>query len=115
MMRTRMCSIGVTVAVMTALIRAQGPQAPTFQVDPFWPRPLSNHWLLGSVTGVAVDPQNHVWVIHRGAVSLHPRTEMSAATDPQTAQECCVPAPQVLRFDPAGTGGRSLGWSGQWL
>ena len=102
MMRTRMCSIGVTVAVMTALISAQAPQAPTFQVDPFWPRPLSNHWLLGSVTGVAVDSQNHVWVIHRGAVSLHPRTEMSAATNPPTAQECCVPAPQVLRFDPAG-------------
>ena len=29
--------------------------APSFQVDPLWPKPLPNHWLLGSVTGVAVD------------------------------------------------------------
>lgn len=102
MVWARMGVIGVTVAVMTTLMRAQGPQAPTFQVDPFWPRPLPNHWLLGSVTGVAVDAQNHVWVVHRGGVSLHARTEMSAASNPPTAQECCVPAPQVLRFDPAG-------------
>ena len=101
MVRARICSIGVTVAVVT-LIHAQGSQAPTFQVDPFWPRPLSNHWLLGSVTGVTVDAQNHVWVLHRGGVSLHARTEMGAATNPPTAQECCVPAPQVLQFDPSG-------------
>lgn len=102
MLRARIGSIGVAVAISAVLISGQGPQAPKFQVDPFWPTPLPNHWLLGSVTGIAVDAQNHVWVIHRGAVSLHARTEMSAATNPPTAQECCVPAPQVLRFDPAG-------------
>lgn len=77
-------------------------QAPVFKVDPYWPRPLPNHWLFGSITGVAVDAQNHVWVIHRGAASLNARTEMGAATDPPTAEHCCVPAPQVLRFDPSG-------------
>ena len=77
-------------------------QAPAFQVDPYWPRPLPNHWLFGSITGVAVDAQNHVWVIHRGAASLNARTEMGAATDPPTAEHCCVPAPQVMRFDPSG-------------
>ena len=28
---------------------------PPFQVDPLWPKPLPNNWILGSVTGVAVD------------------------------------------------------------
>jgi hypothetical protein len=77
-------------------------QAPKFEVDPFWPKPLPNHWLLGSTIGVSVDDQDHVWIIHRGAATLNPRTEMSAATDPPTAEECCRPAPPVLEFDPAG-------------
>jgi DNA-binding beta-propeller fold protein YncE len=80
---------------------AQGA-APKFQVDPMWPRPLPNHWLLGSITGVAVDAQDHIWVVHRGGDSLNARTEMGAATDPKTAEECCVPAPPVLEFDAAG-------------
>lgn len=77
-------------------------QAPRFEVDPFWPKPLPNHWLLGSTIGVSVDGQDHVWIIHRGAATLNPRTEMSAATDPPTAEACCRPAPPVLEFDPAG-------------
>ncbi len=77
-------------------------QAPKFEVDPFWPKPLPNHWLLGSTIGVSVDDQDHVWIIHRGAATLNPRTEMGAATDPPTAEECCRPAPPVLEFDPAG-------------
>jgi hypothetical protein len=31
-----------------------------------WPKPLPNHWILGSVTGVAVDARDHVWIVHRG-------------------------------------------------
>jgi DNA-binding beta-propeller fold protein YncE len=77
--------------------------APTFEVDPLWPRPLPNHWLLGSVTGVAVDARDHIWVVHRGYDSMTARTEIGAATNPKTAEECCVPAPQVLEFDSAGT------------
>jgi DNA-binding beta-propeller fold protein YncE len=74
-------------------------RAPAFQVDPLWPKPLPNHWLFGSITGVVLDPQDHIWVVHRGADSLNARTEMSAATNPKTADECCVPAPAVLEFD----------------
>ena len=36
-----------------------------FEVDPFWPKPLPNQWILGQVAGVAVDARDHVWVIHR--------------------------------------------------
>ena len=77
-------------------------QAPRFEVDPLWPKPLPNHWLLGSTIGVSVDEQDHVWIIHRGPGTLNERTEMSAATNPPTAEECCVPAPPVLEFDQAG-------------
>jgi DNA-binding beta-propeller fold protein YncE len=75
---------------------------PTFEVDPLWPKPLPNHWLLGSVTGVAVDARDHIWVVHRGYDSMTARTEIGAATNPKTAEACCVPAPPVLQFDAAG-------------
>jgi DNA-binding beta-propeller fold protein YncE len=75
--------------------------APMFEVDPFWPKPLPNHWILGSAVGVGVDSRDHVYIIHRGAMSLNERTEMGAATDPPTG-ECCSPAPYILEFDPEG-------------
>src|SRR4051812_13025542 len=84
------------------VLPAVGQQAPTYDVDPLWPKPLPNHWLLGSVTGVAVDAQDHIWVVHRGYDSFTVRTEIGAATTPKTADECCVPAPPVLEFDAAG-------------
>ena len=40
-------------------------QAPRFEVDPLWPKPLPNHWILGQTIGVSVDAQDHVWIIHR--------------------------------------------------
>jgi DNA-binding beta-propeller fold protein YncE len=102
MMRIRIFSMGVALAAILGPVAAQAPQAPTFKVEPFWPQPLPNHWLFGSITGVAVDSRNHVWVIHRGAASMNARNEIGAATTPPTAEACCVPAPAVLQFDPSG-------------
>jgi hypothetical protein len=76
-------------------------QAPYFEVDPFWPKPLPNHWLLGSAIGVTVDERDHVWIVHRGAATLNPRTETGADANPPTG-ECCRAAPPVLAFDPDG-------------
>jgi DNA-binding beta-propeller fold protein YncE len=76
-----------------------GVQAPIFKVDPLWPKPLPNHWVLGSVTGVAVDARDHIWIIHRGADSLG-NNEKGAILNPPTG--CCVPAPHVLEFDQEG-------------
>ena len=75
-------------------------QAPLFEVDPFWPKPLPNKWILGQTIGVSVDAQDHVWIIHR-AGSLEPG-EVHATTTPKTAQ-CCAPAPPILEFDSDGT------------
>jgi hypothetical protein len=93
----------VVASLVVAAASMFGQAAPSFQVDPLWPKPLPNHWLLGSVTGVAVDAQDHIWIVHRGYDSMTARTEIGAATNPKTAEECCVPAPPVLEFDQAGT------------
>jgi len=78
---------------------ADAPVAPRFEVDPLWPKPLPNHWILGQTIGVSVDARDHVWIIHR-AGSLEPG-EVHATTTPQTAQ-CCAPAPPILEFDSDG-------------
>ena len=102
MTRTRTLVIGAALAASLGVSAAQGPRAPGFTVDPFWPKPLQNHWILGSVTGVAVDARDHLWVVHRGAASLNARTEIGLAANPPSAEWCCLPAPVVLRFDPSG-------------
>jgi len=82
-----------------AAIEAAAVQAPRFEVDPLWPKPLPNKWILGQTIGVSVDARDHVWIIHR-AGSLEPG-EVHATTNPPTAQ-CCAPAPPILEFDAAG-------------
>ena len=75
-------------------------EAPIFEVDPLWPKPLPNHWILGSTIGVGVDSRDHVFIIHR-QTTFEPTNEIGATLDPPTS-ECCVPAPNVLEFDPDG-------------
>ena len=74
--------------------------APRFEVDLTWPKPLPNHWILGSAIGVSADAQDHIWIIHRPG-SLEPG-ELHATTNPPISH-CCAPAPPVLEFDQSGT------------
>ncbi len=76
-----------------------GLQAPRFEVDPLWPRPLPNNWVLGQVIGLAVDARDHVWIVHRA--NLLGANEAAADQNPPMAS-CCSKAPPVLEFDPAG-------------
>src|SRR5262249_49064601 len=105
-----------TLAIMSvvlqkkAAVEAAGAMAPRFEVDPFWPKPLPNHWILGQTIGVSVDAQDHVWIIHR-AGSLE-ANEVHATTNPPTAI-CCAPAPPVLQFDQEGSLISSWGGPGQ--
>ena len=96
----------------TAAAQAQNAvQAPRFEVDPLWPKPLPNHWLLGSTIGVAVDARDRVWIIHRSSATLD-ATERGAEVNPPVA-ECCKGAPPVLAFDQAGNLAASWGGPGQ--
>jgi hypothetical protein len=68
-------------------VAAQARQIPTFQVDPTWPK-VPAKWVLGLVSGVSVDSQDHIWVLHR------PRTVLPEQKDKA--------APALLEFDAAG-------------
>lgn len=72
---------------------------PMFQVDASWPKEMPNLWILGSVTSVFVDSNDHVWITHLPE-TLTPE-ETSAAQDPPIG-ECCLPAPVVIEFDANG-------------
>jgi DNA-binding beta-propeller fold protein YncE len=86
-------------------------QAPRFEVDPMWPKPLPNHWVMGNVIGVGVDSQDHVYIIHRGAGSLEAKEIYAAANPPES--ECCLPAPPVIEFDQEGNVVKAWGGPGQ--
>lgn len=98
-----------------ASLRTGGAPAPAdlaateFRVDPFFPRELPNDWIVGQVTGIAVDERDHVWIVHRPG-SLTPR-ELGLAADPPTGM-CCIAAPPVIEFDPQGNVVRAWGGPG---
>ncbi|HUF71038.1 MAG TPA: hypothetical protein VMM79_20475 [Longimicrobiales bacterium] len=104
---------GLAIAQSALQVAAdqQTVEVPLFEVDPFWPKPLPDHWVLGSAIGVGIDSRDHVYIVHRGLPTLNARTEAGAATDPPTG-ECCLAAPPVLEFDPAGNLMNSWGGEG---
>jgi hypothetical protein len=111
--------IGSVVFEKKAAVEAAGVQSPRFEVDPLWPKPLPNHWVLGNVIGVATDSQDHIWIIHRQA-SLEPMENYAAANPPGPKRrpgvveaDCCAPAPPVLEFDQGGTLINSWGGPGE--
>jgi DNA-binding beta-propeller fold protein YncE len=109
-------ALGIGQAVLQHEAEAQvtnsgsSVSAPMFEVDPLWPKPLPNNWLLGWSIGLWVDDQDHVWMIHRGAGGLH-NNERGAELNPPIA-ECCRTAPPILVFDPDGNLVRAWGGPG---
>src|SRR5438034_10823820 len=83
------CGVGILCA--TILMVQNVTPVPSFKVDPAWPKPLPNHWLVGAVAGVAVDSKDHVWIIHR-----------PSTLQPNEIRASYRGAPAVLEFDPAG-------------
>jgi len=90
---------------------AQQPtvEAPRFEVDPFWPKPLPNNWVLGQTIGVWVDDQDVVWIVHRSSATL---ADNEKALELKNG-ECCAGAPPILAFDQAGNLVRSWGGPGE--
>lgn len=119
---------GNRVAAQTELRRA-----PIFEVDPFWPKPLPNHWVTGSTVGLSVDTQDRVWTIHRPdsvednfrAADLPvgdrrgrdnealPSAAVTGASPQGVIGKCCKVAPPVLVYDQAGSLVKSWGGPGQ--
>jgi len=94
-----MLALGAAVGVGSKMRGETGKRvmAPKFEVDPFWPKPLPNHWRIGMTIGVSVDAQDHVWVIHRPLTIENRELHL----DLKQAQ-CCAKAPPVLEFDKDG-------------
>ena len=102
------CGPAVTEVATTASDETDG--APIFKVDPFWPKPLPNDWLIGEVGGLAVDSRDHIWIIQRpGSLS---EDELGATQDPPRSI-CCQPAPPVMEFDAQGNFIQGWGGSGE--
>jgi DNA-binding beta-propeller fold protein YncE len=72
-------------------IQPASMQVPRYQVDPMWPKPLPNHWLVGAVVGVAVDAKDHVWITHR-----------PSTLQPNETRSFWKAAPPVLELDQEG-------------
>ena len=72
---------------------------PRFQVNAAWPKPLPNQWIMGQAAGVAVDAQDHIWVIQRPRTLTDDEKALTLAPPPS---KCCRPAPPVMEFDAEG-------------
>jgi DNA-binding beta-propeller fold protein YncE len=87
---------------------AQGNEAPKFEVDPYWPKPLPNHWVMGMAIGVWVDSNDHIWMVHRAGTVDRTISQLQRGLG-----ECCQAAPPVLEFDTAGNLLHAWGGPGQ--
>jgi hypothetical protein len=66
---------------------------PQFEKDPGWPK-VPAKWKMGFGSAVAVDDQDHVWILSRSRTLVHPRS-----TSPDLTSTA---APPVMEFDNAG-------------
>src|ERR1700735_1635396 len=73
---------------------ATGQPAPTFEVDPAWPK-IPNGWTLGQVSSAVSDSKGNIWVLQRPRTVVH--------TGDKTG-------PPVLVFDQ--NGNYIKGWGG---
>jgi hypothetical protein len=96
----------VLACAACALTSPREPDVPRYKVDAAWPKQLPNKWMIGQVTGMAVDRHDRIWVLQRPR-SLTPDETWAAHNPPKG--ECCIPAPSVLVFDIEGNLVKSWG------
>lgn len=103
-------ALGLTARALDRVATQGTVEAPRFEVDPAWPKPLPNGWQIGMTIGVGVDARDHVWIVHRQNTLA--ATEIGADQNPP-AGTCCKAAPPILEFDTDGTMLRAWGGPGQ--
>ena len=93
---------GLVIALATFCLPASQAQnnAPRYEVDPNWPKPLPNRWVTGEMGGVCVDSQDHVFIVQRvndvGGMDGHLE---GLTNDELNAGQA---APPVIEFDVEG-------------
>lgn len=91
---------GAMALTTTAPAMAQAdPKPPAYKYDPTWPKQLPNKWIFTGITGVTVDSHGNVWMLQRSEGG--PDNNYYAEAKPPIG-DCCVHAPSVIAFNPAG-------------
>jgi hypothetical protein len=94
-------SFAIVVAILLGAfaLTTYAQEPPKYRVDPLWPQELPNNWIIGQVGGLAVDREDHIWVLQRpGSDTVD---ELGASLTPPRSM-CCTAAPPVLEFDQQG-------------
>src|SRR5580765_3428574 len=80
----------VTIAAGTAFsVTSHAQNAPRYEADINWPKPLPNRWVLGGLGGLCVDTNDHVLILNRQDVIAG---DLNGGTL----------APPMIEFDPEG-------------
>ena len=95
-------------------------KTPSFVIDPSWPQPLPNNWLVGQIGGLYVDQHNRVWVYNRPRTMTTDEAGLEGPVPGVTDEkgqpidglghvraygavaDCCKAAPSVLQLDSDG-------------
>ncbi len=101
-------AVGQALFTTGGSAQAQSNSAPKFEVDPFWPKQLPNHWVMGMAIGVWVDNNDHIWMVHRANTVDRTISQLQRGLG-----ECCAAAPPVLEFDEEGNLLHAWGGPGQ--
>jgi DNA-binding beta-propeller fold protein YncE len=72
-----------------SLVSSAWAQAPRYEVDANWPKPLPERWVTGGLGGVCIDAQDHVLILNRQDIG---EGELNAGRL----------APPLIELDPAG-------------
>ena len=76
---------------------AADPMVPKFEVDPLWPKPLPNGWIIGQTIGLSTDKNDDIWIVHRPGSLEEKEVYLT-----RNQADCCTAAPDVLEFSPTG-------------
>ena len=82
------CAWLVASGRFSAPVEAQG-NAPKFEIDPWWPKPLPEGWIIGRTGSICSDAHDHLIVTNRRDIT---------AEEAETSKQ----APSILIFDLAG-------------
>ena len=82
------------LAVWSVSLAAQNTQ--TFAIDPYWPKPLPDKWIIGRTGSICADAHDHLVVTNRRDITAE-------------EAETSIQSPSVLIFDLAGNLVHSFG------
>jgi DNA-binding beta-propeller fold protein YncE len=82
-------SLALAFATFCPAPLAGQSSSPQYEVDPSWPKPLPDTWVIGRPGGICIDAQDHVFVANRRDLTDN---------DLEAGEQ----APSVMEFDPEG-------------